>query len=47
MMWEKEMLLEEQRRRATNVKMRGLTEEMTYGEEEGRAAVVIVEPTDK
>ena len=47
MMWEKEMILEEQRRRTTTKKMWGAIEKMTYGEEGGRAAAVIFEPTDK
>ena len=46
MMWEKDMILEEQRRRTPTMKMHGTMEEMVYGEEGGRAAAIIVEPTE-
>ena len=46
MMWEKDMFLEEHRRRTPTMNMHGMMEEMTYVEEGGRAADIIVEPTE-
>ena len=41
------MISEEQRRKTTTMKMGEVIEEMTYGEEGGYAADVVVEPIDK